>query len=108
MPTPRRYENHAQRQAAYRKRIAEAWKEPAAPGKLPRVPPIPTIPGQRRWKVLTQQALRALNTVKEEMENYYDLRSETWQTSERGEAFADNLQALEQAADALENLTTPA
>ena len=60
MPTPRRYANPAQRQAAYRERLAEARKQELQAKGIPPMPAIPTMPGSRRWDAMNQQALRSL------------------------------------------------
>ena len=104
MPTPRQYANRAQRQAAYRKRIADARKQELRAKGLPALPPIPTMPGVRRWETMNQQALLLLKTMQEEMEEYYDERSELWQASERGETMAERLQALQAAIAAIEEV----
>ena len=104
MPTPRRYANQAQRQAAYRQRMADARKQELQVRGLPPLPLIPTMPSSRRWEAMNQQALRLLQTVEEEMQDYYDQRSEPWQGSERGEAMAERLQALQEVISAVEEL----
>ena len=104
MPTPRRYADPAQRQAAYRRRLAEARQQQWKARQVPPPPPIPTMPGRRRWEAMTQHVAQLLQTVQHEMQTYYDLRSEAWQTSERGEAFLERLQALEEAVGAVDCL----
>jgi len=42
------------------------------------------------------RALHLLEQAQEEMQDYYDGKSEAWQDSQRGEAFAE---AMESAAD---------
>ncbi len=104
MPTPRRYVSHAQRQAAYRRRVADARKQELLAKGMPALPSIPTMPGVRRWEALTQQALHLLRTVQEEMQEYYDERSEIWKEGERGEGMTEQLQALDGAIAAVEGL----
>lgn len=104
MPTPRHYANHAQRQAAYRKRIADARRQELQAKGMPPLPTVPTMPGVRRWETMSQQALLLLHTVQDEMQEYYDERSETWKESERGERMAERLQALPEAIAAVEEL----
>ena len=108
MPTPRRYESHAQRQAAYRQRVAEARTALPQPGSPPPRLPLSSAPGWHRWKALAQHALQSLQVVQEEMEAYYDLRSESWQASERGEDFTDRLAAVEEAVTALDGFAPQA
>lgn len=105
MPTPRQYASHAQRQAAYRKRQADAHKEAFKDNVTTGIPPlpgVPTIPGWPRWNAMTQRILLLLLSMKEEMQDYYDQRSEVWQESERGEAMTERLQIIDEATEAVE------
>lgn len=102
MPTPRRYPSHAQRQAAYRQRVAAARQEELQAKGMAPLPRVASMPGTRRWAAMREQALWLLQKVEEEMRDYYDQRSEGWQGSERGEAMAERLQALEEAIAAVE------
>ncbi len=104
MPTPRQYATQAERQAAYRRRHAQSQEQEWADRGIPPLPAVATLPGHRRWQALRQQAQLLLQTVEEEMEEYYDQRSESWQGSERGEAFLERLQALQEAHRALEEI----
>jgi hypothetical protein len=104
MPTPRRYADHAQRQAAYRRRVAEAREQELHAKGMPRLPTVATMPGTRRWAAMTGQALLLLQTVQAEMQDYYEQRSECWQGSERGEGLAERLQALQEVVAAVEEL----
>lgn len=102
MPTTRRYPSHAHRQAAYRRRQADARKEEMKSQGIPPLPPVSTMPGWPRWNAMTQRLLLLLNAIQEEMQDYYDQRSEDWQESERAEALTERLQAVEEALSALE------
>lgn len=104
MPTPRRYATHAERQAAYRRRVAAAREQELQAKGLPPQPQVATMPGERRWATMTGQALVLLQTIQEEMQEYYEQRSEQWQESERGEAVGERLQALQEAIAAIEGL----
>jgi hypothetical protein len=104
MPTPRRHASHAQRQAAYRRRVAEARQREMTGKGMPPLPAILTMPGERRWTMMTGHALVVLQTIQEEMQEYYDQRSEQWQESERGETMAERLQALQEAVAVVEGL----
>src|SRR5438128_10489885 len=97
MPTPRRYASHAQRQAAYRRRVADARKQELQARGMPALPAISTMPAARRWEAVTRQALVLLQTVQGEMQEYYDERSEIWKEGERGESMVEQLQALQDA-----------
>ena len=98
MPTPRKYDNPAQRQAAYRARQATASE------KSP--PAIPTVPGYQRWQAMMGTALAMLTNVHHEMDNYYQERSEAWQESEKAESFAERMDTLGEIIDLLDELNT--
>ena len=104
MPTPRRYADHAARQAAYRTRQAEARRQELTGRGISPESAVATRPGQARWRALIQQANRLLLTVHAEMEEYYDQRSERWQESEHGETFRERLEAVQETQVATEEL----
>jgi hypothetical protein len=95
MPTPRKYPTAAARQAAYRLRGRE---QAQAPG---RVRAWPARLGPRRWEAMCSQAREVIEQLRQELEAYADARAEAWQESERGEAFAETLEAVQQIAEAL-------
>jgi hypothetical protein len=105
MPTPRRYANQAERQAAYRNRLAAARTQELQARGMPLMPAIPSMPGSRRWEAMNQQALLLLQTVQEEMQDYYDERSDLWKESEPGETMAERLQMLQEAIAAVEGIS---
>jgi hypothetical protein len=101
MPTPRQYASAAQRQAAYRLRCREE-------GGLTRgVASLPSQPGRRRWAALCGRALSLVEQLGQEMEVYYDQRSEAWQESERGEALGEMMESVAEIAEALSEVTSP-
>lgn len=104
MPTPRRYPTAAARQAAYRARLAQAREQELAAKRLPALPAVPTLPGHARWTALLQQAALLLRTTQEEMQAYYDQRSDSWQECGRGEAFLERLERLQEVQEAAEEL----
>ena len=104
MPTPKKYESPAEKQKAYRERMSVARLEELKQKGLPAAPVIPTMPGTARWRALETQALVALETVRDEMLEYYEERSEEWQESERGEEFTARLDAVEEVVSSVENL----
>lgn len=97
MPAPKKYENSAQRQAAYRTRCKERGGSPQA------VPS--TGAAYRRWEKMRKQAMSLLNQVVAEMEIYYDQRSETWQESEKAEEFNELMEAISETAEALADIS---
>ena len=98
MAQTRVHDSAAARQAAYRARQAQAAQR-AQQG-------LPSLPGTARWKALLQQAQWSLQTTCEEMQSYAAARSESWQESERGEAFAERLTAMEEVLSSLQELFT--
>jgi hypothetical protein len=54
---------------------------------------------------MRKQALSLLNQVIAEMEIYYDQRAETWQESERGEAFLETMESVTEVAEALTEIS---
>ena len=94
MPTPRKYANAAEKQAAYRHRIAAQTQSKT----------IPPAPGYKRWKVMRSQSLCMIELVITEMETYYDQRSDAWQESQRGEALADMAESMAEIAASLREL----
>jgi hypothetical protein len=104
MPTPRQYAGAADRQAAYRRRTAEQHRTEWATNGIPPLPGVATVPGYARWRALTSRAHLLLQTVAAEMQQYYGERSESWQESERGEAFLERMQEVQEIQSALDEL----
>lgn len=105
MPTPRKYPNAAARQRAYRERLAAAPAVPAPPGgwvTSGEGASVPSARTPRRWQALIRQAEAWLAVVSQEMEQYYEERSEAWQESERGAAHLEQLEAVQEALALLE------
>lgn len=97
MPAHKKYTNSAQRQAAYRlrcKRRCEPSLIAPASGAA-----------YHRWEKMRKQALGLLNVVIDEMEIYYDQRSETWQDSQRAEAFLETKESLEEISETLAGIS---
>ena len=97
MPTLRKYASGAQRQTAYRQRLARAKHTHQAPAW-------PTKPGYRRWEVMTKQVKEVLDTALTEMQDYFDERSDAWLESDRAQALSDRIDVMTEAIDALERL----
>jgi hypothetical protein len=102
MPQPRQHADHAARQRAYRARQAAARREERQAKGLPTAPPIATLPSRTRWQALLAQARLSLGTLCDELQTYYDARTETWQESERAVTLAEQLDTLEQVLDDLD------
>lgn len=96
MPTAKKYESAAQRQAAYRHRCKQR--------KSSLTNPVPTAPGRKSWKAALASALHLVEQTSDQMQDYYDARSEAWQDSERGEAFTEEMESVADAAEALREI----
>jgi hypothetical protein len=104
MPQPRKHADNAQRQAAYRCRLEQDRRAQLTRMKLPELPPIPSMPGRRRWQTALEEALHRMEMVSLEMRAYFDERSDAWREGERGEAFDERITALEAACSDLSDL----
>jgi hypothetical protein len=104
MPQPAKYPNRAARQAAYRARCQQSARDQAKQRGLPPLPPLPTLPGTARWKAALTLAYRLVEEVGEQMQTYFDERSQTWQESDRAQDFIARLEAVEQAREAIDPL----
>jgi hypothetical protein len=106
MPQPKIYESHAQRQNAYRKRREQARHLQMAAKGLPVLPALPTVPGWARWNQAMGNMYELMTLVQDEMQTYFEERSEQWQESERAEVFQELVEALtnlcQQAEDWIE------
>jgi hypothetical protein len=102
MPQPRMYSSHAARQAAYRSRQEQAREQQLHAKGLPPLPAIAGMPGTCRWRGAVSQAICLLTTVVNEMQDYFDERSEEWQEGERAEEHQQRIEAVEDIVDALE------
>jgi hypothetical protein len=107
MPTPKKYSSSAQRQAAYRERQESARQIECERKGMPQIPVIPSMPGTRRWTRMLEYARTMVEAVKQEREDYYDERSETWQDSDKGADFQQDTEALDAVLDAMDGLDTP-
>ena len=105
MPEIRKYPTNAQRQAAYRQRARRAREQQLAQRGLPRLPAIPTMPGEARWTRALQHAAMLVETIVYEMDEYYEERSEAWQESERGETFAERLSGAQELLSSLQEMS---
>ena len=99
MPAPRKYATPAERQAAYRQRTIEARRQEQMVKRLPPLPAIPSLPGNARWRQMSHAAESMLQALYDEMRDYYDDRSETWQESEKGEGFLERMQGVEEVLE---------
>ena len=95
MPQPRKHEDAAARQRAYRARRKAQDAPPAPPG----------APGYAKWRKSVQQAHALLSAAYDEIGDWMRERSERWQEGERaGELEADR-DKLYEILDALDELS---
>jgi len=99
MPQPKAYRSNAERQAAFRRRRSQNVAALQAARGLPLLPAIATIAGWQRWRQLLEQIEKALQEAHAQMQSYCDERSEDWQDSDKAEAFAERMTAIEELID---------
>ena len=99
MHQPRQTKSNAERQAAFRRRRSETHAALEAAKGLPPLPAIATIPGWRRWRRLLAQTEDALRNAHEQMQSYYDERSDDWLESDKAEQFTERMDAVEELID---------
>ena len=105
MPQPREHASAAARQAAYRKRCDNARKLVLASKGLPQLPGIPTMPGWPRWTASLSTARELIERTVEEMQEYFDERSEEWQEGEKAPVFQERIDEVQAMLDAMSELT---
>jgi hypothetical protein len=105
MPQPREYATGAARQAAYRKRCAGELKRVLAFKALPQLPAISTMPGWPRWTASLSAVRELVERTVEEMQEYFDERSEEWQEGEKAPEFQERIDEVQAILDAMSELT---
>ena len=106
MPRTAKYTSTAEKQAAYRARQADRLRA-ITEGRTPPPPAIGNMPATKRWNALHEQAKTALEALRDEMQAYYDARTEQWQESERGTDLLDRIEATESLLTDLDELHSP-
>jgi len=104
MPQARHYNSAAERQAAYRRRVAQARETQLAAKGFPALPAPANVPGTHRWRRLLEQARFSLDAMEAEMQAYAEERSCSWRDSEKGELFEEKTQAVAQLSAAAHQL----
>ena len=99
MPQPKEYRSNADRQSAYRRRRNEAYAALQTAKGLMALPSIAAIPGWRRWRQVLEQAEQAVRDIHDQMQSYYDERSDDWLESEKADAFTEKMEAVEELID---------
>ena len=106
MPQYRKYNSNSQRQAAYRNRQAMERRREFVDKGLPLLPRISTMPGVARWNAAIERCVVLLDMVREEMTEYYNERSETWQLQNyRADIHMDNIKSVQRLLTKLEDLS---
>lgn len=104
MPQQRHHPDNAARQAAYRARQAQARCAELQARGIPPAPPRATLPSRARWHALLAQARLSLETARDEMQAYFEDRSDAWQEGERAATLQERLDTLGQVLDDLDAL----
>jgi len=104
MPETKKHLSNAARQRAYRCRQNAARRAEQAAKGLPALAAIPTMPSLGRWRALRANAVKLLETLASEMQDYVDDRSEEWQDSDKAQAFQEALDLVEAARDAAQEI----
>jgi hypothetical protein len=102
MPRPRRHESNSQKQRAYREREKLALS--SSMQNLPKPSGLSAVPSAARWRLMKKQALTILRQLDLEMQNYWDARTEDWQQSEKGDAFQEWIDKVQDAVQAVEEI----
>jgi hypothetical protein len=93
MPRTQKYQSNGERQAAYRRRCAQAT-----------FGSIPSVPGRRRWKAMLKAASALLECATTEMQEYFEAHSDTWQESQVGESLVEMLESAQDALASLDDI----
>lgn len=96
--------SNAERQKAFRERLRQRLAAVDTPATLPDKPIIGAMPANKRWAAMLDQAKAILTTRRDEMQEYFDDRTETWQEGDKGAAFQERLDAMESVLDELDGL----
>jgi hypothetical protein len=103
MPRPKQYSSAAEKQRAYRERQEKARIAEMEAKGIPGSASVPTMPSTARWNKLIEQGKVILETCREEMQMYFEERTEQWQEGERGIAMQEKIEMLEEIIQNLEN-----
>ena len=104
MPQPRRHQDNAAKQRAYRARQAQARRDEQQAKGLPACPAAGHPAQPRPLAGAPRAGPASLETARDEMQAYYDDRSEAWQQGERAAALAEQIDQLGVVLDELEAL----
>ena len=65
---------------------------------------VPSLPGTSRWRARHKLVITLFETMQDEMQDYFDERTEVWQQGERDETMAQRIGTLSELVDAVESL----
>ena len=99
MPQPKEYGSNSERQAAYRRRQSAAQATLVSTKGLMPLPKVAGMPGLARWRQLLEQAEVSFRAAFEQMQAYYDERSDPWLESDKAETFSERMEAIEELLD---------
>jgi len=105
MPQDRKYASSAGRQAAYRKRCERARRIEMAAKGLPALPAISTMAGWPRWNASIEAARELVERTVDEMQEYFDERTEKWQEGDKGGECQEKIDSTQILLDAFSELT---
>jgi hypothetical protein len=95
--------SNAERQKAFRDRRKQQAAGAFAPAPLPAKPRI-SVPAVKRWDSLKSRAVENLEQLRDELQEFFDERTEEWQEGERGQVYSDRIDAVESLLSDLEGL----
>jgi len=104
MSRERKYASSAARQAAYRKRSEGVRRIELTAKGLPALPAISTMPGWPRWNASLNTARELVERTVDEMQEYFDERSDEWQKGERAEEHGEKIDSVQSLLDAFGDL----
>jgi hypothetical protein len=104
MLTEKQRAQAALRQRRFRKRQQEARRREQREKGLPPMPKISAMPGKARWQATIEAAEALLSQAAEEMEEYWEYRSETWKESYTAEELLQRKKQLTKLAEKLSDM----
>ena len=96
------YVSPAARQKAFRQRQAARIAELHTSRIIPTASAIENLPSRNRWTAQIQNAANALTAARDEMQAYFDSRSESWQEGDKASEMQETLDTLEELITQIE------
>jgi hypothetical protein len=104
MLTEKQRAQAAIRQQRFRKRQQDVRRREQCEKGLPPMPKITAMPGSARWKATIEAAEALLSQAAEEMDDYWNERSETWQEGYVAEEHRQRKKRLTKMAETLSDM----